>query len=391
MSGGEGAADRVVRLVAALFGVGSVVFVALLAPVILDQDTTEVPWWWTAAVLTGVLLTPVATSMTAFVIPVRRVQWLAAVTAGSYLVALLTLPLVQQHRLGVHDPAPWILGLTALGTTAAAIAWRPRWAWAYLGAVGLLVALDRVWTAAAPLTEVALQDAAYATFFCAVFCALAIGARHAGGTIDDAARAALAAEAETAAHRAREQERRRVDALVHDEVLATLLLASRSAGHLEPPVRDAASVALERLQALASEPASGAGHTSLDQLVSGLRAEATRLSPATAVSIALPGEDAPLPAAVAESLLAATGEALRNVRRHAGSGAASRLEVCREQGRLVVRITDDGGGFDPAAVDPSRLGLAGSVLERMRVVGGRAQVRSAPGDGTEVRLQWPAE
>jgi signal transduction histidine kinase len=41
-------------------------------------------------------------------------------------------------------------------------------------------------------------------------------------------------------------------------------------------------------------------------------------------------------------------------------------------------------------VEESRHGVRGSIVGRMRRHGGRAEIRSAPGDGTEVRLTLPA-
>jgi len=80
-------------------------------------------------------------------------------------------------------------------------------------------------------------------------------------------------------------------------------------------------------------------------------------------------------------------EALQNAVRHAG---AQRIVVRlgRGDGRLVLEVSDDGTGFDPA--DPElrsrRLGLT-SMEERARRLGGRLEIRSAPGAGTTVRLE----
>jgi signal transduction histidine kinase len=53
-------------------------------------------------------------------------------------------------------------------------------------------------------------------------------------------------------------------------------------------------------------------------------------------------------------------------------------------------VRDRGTGFDPAQVDPARLGLRRSIAERVADCGGHAYVWSAPGRGTVVRLSWPA-
>jgi signal transduction histidine kinase len=53
-------------------------------------------------------------------------------------------------------------------------------------------------------------------------------------------------------------------------------------------------------------------------------------------------------------------------------------------------VRDAGAGFDPARVDQDRLGLSRSIAERAAECGGQASIWSAPGQGTEVCLCWPA-
>jgi signal transduction histidine kinase len=95
-----------------------------------------------------------------------------------------------------------------------------------------------------------------------------------------------------------------------------------------------------------------------------------------------------IPAAVAGALVHATREALANVATHAGTGEAW-VSVTLAAGALRVTVRDTGAGFDPARVDPARLGLRRSITERLTDRGGRASVRSAPGQGTLVSLSWP--
>jgi two-component system, NarL family, nitrate/nitrite sensor histidine kinase NarX len=82
-------------------------------------------------------------------------------------------------------------------------------------------------------------------------------------------------------------------------------------------------------------------------------------------------------------------EALSNARKHA---ACATVEVFLESGaEYRIRVRDDGRGFDPAALCEldDHVGLS-IMRERAARAGGRVEVRSAPGAGTEILLTVPA-
>jgi signal transduction histidine kinase len=81
----------------------------------------------------------------------------------------------------------------------------------------------------------------------------------------------------------------------------------------------------------------------------------------------------------------AAREAMVNAAKHSG---ADKVDVFAESDgrRTEVFVRDRGRGFDPDAVADDRLGVRNSIVDRMRRHGGTAAVRSAPGEGTEVRL-----
>jgi signal transduction histidine kinase len=74
-----------------------------------------------------------------------------------------------------------------------------------------------------------------------------------------------------------------------------------------------------------------------------------------------------------------------NAAKHSG---ADKVDVYAETGpeQVEVFVRDRGRGFDPDRVPEDRLGVRRSVVDRMQRHGGGATVRSAPGEGTEVRL-----
>jgi len=99
-----------------------------------------------------------------------------------------------------------------------------------------------------------------------------------------------------------------------------------------------------------------------------------------------------IPVPVAVAIAHAVREALANVASHAGTGEAwvevSLTAAASRPDGVLVTVRDQGAGFDPSRVDPTRLGLRRSIVERIADWGGRASVRSAPGGGTEVSLRW---
>jgi signal transduction histidine kinase len=89
------------------------------------------------------------------------------------------------------------------------------------------------------------------------------------------------------------------------------------------------------------------------------------------------------------ALVAAAREALVNAARHAGVETVS-LYAEVEEDQLSVFVRDRGAGFDPEHIDDHRHGVRGSIVGRMQRHGGKAEIRSAPGEGTEVRLTMAA-
>lgn len=84
----------------------------------------------------------------------------------------------------------------------------------------------------------------------------------------------------------------------------------------------------------------------------------------------------------------AVAECVTNIARHAQVGGAD-VVLGLSGEALVTVVVDEGVGFDPAAVSGERLGLVGSVQERVAEVGGQARIWSRPGQGTVVELLLP--
>lgn len=80
-------------------------------------------------------------------------------------------------------------------------------------------------------------------------------------------------------------------------------------------------------------------------------------------------------------------ESLTNVARHAEASEVT-IRATLEGAALVISIHDDGKGFEPDAVGPRRRGLVG-MRERVELLGGAIEIRSAPGEGTDIDARLP--
>ena len=129
-----------------------------------------------------------------------------------------------------------------------------------------------------------------------------------------------------------------------------------------------------------------------DDLETALRVQITRFRDQTRLPVLhdVLGPIPSLPALAAVQVTRIVQEALTNVRKHAQASAVT-VTMTAEGGRLVVRVTDDGCGFDVAAIQAepgARFGLE-TMRERAESIGGSLDVASAPGKGTTVSLAVP--
>lgn len=184
--------------------------------------------------------------------------------------------------------------------------------------------------------------------------------------------------------RIRSEERSEMAAHLHDSVLQTLALIQRADG----PGR-AKTLARRQERELRAwlygerAPEGEGGPTdlggALDRLVTDVEGDHD-----VEVDLVLVGS-CPLEPRI-DALVAALREAAHNAARHAGVGEVSvYVEVLPD--RVEAYVRDRGKGFDVADVEAGRLGIRESIIGRMARHGGRAEVHSTPGEGTEVTLQ----
>lgn len=97
-------------------------------------------------------------------------------------------------------------------------------------------------------------------------------------------------------------------------------------------------------------------------------------------------EIGPLPPHIEQTLYRIAQEALNNALKHAQARHIT-VQLQREQRGVLLAITDDGKGFEPAAAaQTGGLGLRG-IAERVAQLEGQLFVRSAAGSGTQLRVE----
>jgi len=183
--------------------------------------------------------------------------------------------------------------------------------------------------------------------------------------------------------RIREQERAELAAMVHDQVLHTLALIQRNAADASVVQRLARGQERSLRNWLYQPTGSPNEHFAAALEQAAAEIEDTY---GLAVESVVVG-DRPVDDRVA-AVVAAAREAMVNAARHAGVRTIS-LYAEAEPGQLSVFVRDRGVGFDVETIEDMRHGVRGSIIGRMARHGGQAEIRSAPGEGTEVRLSVP--
>jgi signal transduction histidine kinase len=184
--------------------------------------------------------------------------------------------------------------------------------------------------------------------------------------------------------RIREQERAELAAMIHDQVLHTLALIQRNSADIKEVQRLARGQERSLRNWLYKPTASPT-----ERFSAALEQAAAEVEDTYAITVeTVVVGDTQCDERVG-ALVAAAREALVNAARHAGVQTVS-LYAEVESDELSVFVRDRGAGFDIDTVADSRHGVRGSIIGRMQRHGGRAEIRSAAGDGTEVRLMLPA-
>ncbi|MCZ4536204.1 ATP-binding protein [Gordonia terrae] len=395
--------DRVRRVGARFLGLGFIGYPVVSAASILASAPLTDAWWPPLSILLSVgpgILVIAATFRpgTAWLTPLALTTWAGYILGlGLWFVAWNGTTLTNPD-----DSAQWMVAFCGMPSMVLMLV-RPRLAVAGLLVSSTLAHISQQLGRFGEVTSDAPVEILWSLVFTGVFLAVVLVATRTGRELDETREETYRTAANVAAASAREVEKERFDAIVHDRVIASLLAVRPG----RPDERLAAQAA-SALDELARVPGPGDADTVTDvEVVRRIRLAAADISERFDVEVVGgrnaddqdPGdqdgvevrraEPASYPVEVLDAVVEAMSESLRNVLRHAGDDAECAVIVQLASDALSMAVVDDGVGFDPESVAVGRLGIAVSIRGRLaRLPGGHALVHSRAGRGTTVQIRW---
>ena len=385
---------RVDAAIARLAAVIGVAFFLQAIPLILRQLPHMAPAW-NVAILTLLIGSLLACVIAATLKRMVRSTYIAF--AIGYLIALVSWPfaLLEPASAGGADTwaqneSYWLYMLLTIATALASVALELPLAVVYTVGTPILYGLIRI-TAEGGGTDGyrAILDSVYSILLGGAILILITVLRAAAAGVDTAQQNALERYSHAVRQHATESERVQVDSIVHDSVLTTLLSAARAfTPEAKALAATMASNAIGHLrEAVAVAPDSEAtvsGEMVAQRIVSAAESMSQSFTVRTHAT-----EWCMIPVHVAEAAYSATVQAMVNSLQHAGHGVERWVDVTsRGHQAFTIEIGDKGAGFDPDLIPTERLGVRVSILERVASAGGQADIRTSPGEGTVVSLDW---
>jgi signal transduction histidine kinase len=370
------------------------VYAAILVPLTLELWSKQAAQWEHFSVLADVIMVLVwiivlAINVTAWTGRGNNVMLMIHGFTGVLSVFLLPVMTLNTFAPSDYD-LPWVWWYVGLAAISMALRFGLR-----VSVLSYLAVLLTAWTGVITLESVggaslgeALQGSVYVALLTIGVGGVLSLNRNWANEVDLAHTRYLASALETARVDAVEREEQRVSALVHDKVLHTFLYAATA----RTPEERRASVALaaEAVDSIAKIQLGSVplGTTTPSSLFLSLRKAALRRSDRIRVSVYVAGSD-PIPIEAAQAITEATLQAIENADRHSKCTDLELKLNSPAASVISVQVVDNGRGFRLDRVPRARLGIRGSIVNRMALVGGVAKIKSAPGVGTVVSLRWP--
>jgi signal transduction histidine kinase len=384
---GESAFSRHLRIGAIATCLASIVFCLLTIGDMVEESGFLSPPFAVASILlfSGLPILMGVLAQWGSISAVRRIA--RAHTIATALIIALWIP----FQLPGHLPdnlTPWILNTVGVVAGSAVIAWRPRILWTYLILLAVTGAALRYVGLGGTTPVVAIEDGVSILEFTVVMAMLLVIALRAARAHDSEMAIAVRDARSAAETLSLSRQRSRFAALVHDDVITTLIVASLASRRI-PAIEHSAARAILRLDGFL-DATTAELPLNMELLETEVRAAITDVVDGVSFEGSFGNYGEELPGKVALALTGALSEAARNSVRHVGSTSVHReLRMSATVHRLVVEFVDNGPGFDPSRIAANRFGIRTSIRARVADSGGHAAVTSVPGSGTVVRIEWP--
>ncbi len=212
-------------------------------------------------------------------------------------------------------------------------------------------------------------------------------------------RTASLAELATHLQNVREDERGHLARELHDELGALLTAAKLDVARIKSRLGSKQPEAIERLEHLTTLLKSGIAlkrriiedlrPSSLSHLglVASLEILAREFEERSGLSVSTELEQVELDNSAQLTVYRLTQESLTNIAKYARASQA-KISLRNLDGHIAVMVKDNGQGFNPQHVGPSRHGLTG-MRHRVEAAGGKLSIISAEGKGTEIGAIFP--
>jgi signal transduction histidine kinase len=337
--------------------------------------------WWTVSIGGGIVITSIGMMIFSFL--GRRLRGWALAYVALVSIGLITWPIAWQSAAPATS-SPWLWVCLGVAAVCLAVTSGTAWGFGYAIAAGLLFAVVRMTPSGQGATLLgAVQDMIVLVMNSSVVIVALGVVGNAFKSLDEIEYASHRESTAAAIDEALLEERHRLDGIVHDEVMTTLVAAAQNPN--DAHVAAQAQRAVDRL-AEAEAPAEARLPVTGDQLNWLVTDVVGALVPQAKITSSL--DELAVPQHVASTLGMVVREVALNVAKHSQAKNVEVTLASPTPGEVLISIADDGVGFDPEQVPKRRLGLQVSVVYRMWAIGGHAEILSKPGEGTTVNLSW---
>lgn len=322
----------------------------------------------------------------------HMVVWYRAITLVT-LFALVTWPfqVVDPGQLG-ENYKPWIwwaVGFASLATVGA---------FTRTVALTLLCAFPVAWVllrtsafgGSANFFD-AIDEALYSFFFSTSIALLVMFLRHRAAQVDREFRELQETRIKRALLDVAQFERIKIASILHESVIAALdAAANAQTPDQRQSASHAAAQAIARLNRERSVDPTTKESVSSQAFFESLKAALERRSGFFKLQLKSRVELA-IPVEVAIALAEATFQALTNSLEHAAKASRREVKLSSTATSLKIVLLDNGPGFRMARVPQSFIGVRLTIFKRLESLGIRANLQSAPGEGTTWVFEWSAK